>query len=213
MKTKEKLIVLLIMVIAISMLIPTNAQAALQANGNDGTTQTLENWLLSVRQMEEAGGTLGLEDTINTSNLLSTATTPNNLDIHMQKNTEYGAMAILSASSYGNPSKINSNETTTGNKSGIYIYINKEWVSAGTVSNSSRYKGVNAKYKNIYKTSYAARIGDAITETNGWHGGSTTWMNVDYASGLIRANSGSLFSYYGYAGATNLRVTTEGKRG
>ena len=52
----------------------------------------------------------------------------------MEKNTEYGAMAILSASSYGNQSKIESGGTTTGNKSGVYINLNKEWVSAGSIT-------------------------------------------------------------------------------
>ena len=50
-----------------------------------------------------------------------------NLDIHMEKNTEYGAMAILSASAYGNQNVIGDGETTTGNKSGVYMKLNKEW--------------------------------------------------------------------------------------
>jgi len=33
------------------------------------------------------------------------------------KNTEYGAMAILSASGFGNPANTKTIETTTGNKS------------------------------------------------------------------------------------------------
>ncbi len=212
MKIKEKLIVILIIVIAISMLIPTSAQAALQANGNDGTTQTLESWLLNIRNMETTGGTLGLEDTINPTTLESTKEKSNNLDIHMQKNTEYGAMAILSASSYGNPSNIASGGTTTGNNSGIYIKLNKEWVSAGTISSASKYPKINGKYKNAYTTSYVAKVGDAITETNGWHGGSMTWMNFDYASGLVRAYSGSLFSYYGYAGTAGATMASGNRR-
>ena len=119
----------------------------------------------------------------------------------MEKNTEYGAMAILSASSYGNQSKIESGGTTTGNKSGVYINLNKEWVSAGSITKLGQYANANGKYKNIYTNSYAAKNGDAIGETAGWHGsGASRWLNTDPKSGLVRAYSGSIFSYYGFGG-------------
>lgn len=145
------------------------SKAALQANGNTSKPDTIENWLLNIRKMEETGGTLGLTDTINTTDLTSSASTSNNLDIHMEKNTEYGAMAILSASAYGNQNKINSGETTTGNKSGVYINLNKEWVSAGSLTGYAQFENANVKYKNAYTTKYVAKVGDAISETAGWH--------------------------------------------
>ena len=116
----------------------------------------------------------------------------------MEKNTEYGAMAILSASSYGNQSKIENGGTTTGNKSGVYINLNKEWVSAGSITKLGQYANANGKYKNIYTNSYAIKNGDAISETAGWHGsGASTWIETNFSSGLLRAYSGSIFSYYG----------------
>ena len=122
----------------------------------------------------------------------------------MQKNTEYGAMAILSASAYGNQKKIADGETTTGNKSGIYIALNKEQVSAGLNDlSSTNFKNALGKYKNIYTATYVAKVGDAITETNGWHGsGASRWIN-NSNTGVIRAYSGSLFSYFAGAGDTS----------
>lgn len=164
MKTKNKIMLLTGMSIAILMCSATNSNAALQANGKSVKKAIVANWIKNVRQMEAVGGTLGLTDTINTTDLTSSATTSNNLDIHMELNTEYGAMAILSASSYGNQSKINDGETTTGNKSGVYININKELVASQASTGN-----YNPKYVNIYTTKYAAKIGDAIEETKGWY--------------------------------------------
>lgn len=199
MKFKYKFLILFLFMLCL-IVTPIKVNAALQANGNSSKTDTIWNWLLNIRKMEETGGTLGLTDTINTTDLTSSASQSNNLDIHMQKNTEYGAMALLSASAYGNPNKINDGETTTGNKSGVYINLNNEWVSAGTISSVQQYTNANAKYKNIYTTSYVARAGDAIAETAGWHGsGARTWIDYNNNSGLMRATSGSLFSYYGHS--------------
>ena len=105
-----------------------DSKAVLQSNGNDGATYNLSDWMLNVRKMEELGGAMGLSETLN-SNLTSSSDS-NNIDVHMEKNTEYGALAILSASSYGNPNKINDGETTTGNATGVVMKLNNEWVAA-----------------------------------------------------------------------------------
>ncbi len=200
MKVKEKF---LLSVIGISMIClilnPIKSKAALQANGNPGSIGTINNWLINIRRMESTGGTLGLSGEVGSN--LDTTGTPNNLDIHMQKNTEYGAMAILSASAYGKQGKVADGESTTGNKSGIYINLNKEWVAAGGNELGNyleNFRNAVGKYKNIYTESYVAKVGDAITETNGWHGsGASQWMTICLSSGLLRLYAGSLFSYYG----------------
>lgn len=205
MKVKEKF---LLSVIGISMIClilnPIKSKAALQANGNPGKADTINNWLINIRKMESTGGTLGLAGEVGSN--LDTTGTPNNLDIHMQKNTEYGAMAILSASAYGKQGKVADGESTTGNKSGIYINLNKEWVAAGgnELGNYlANFRNAVGKYKNIYTESYVAKVGDAITETNGWHGsGASRWIN-NSNTGVIRAYSGSLFSYFAGAGDTS----------
>ena len=196
MKNKTKTFLTIFLIILASMIImPNVANAALQSNGGTPATKKIDDWMLQIRQMQSTGGSLGLTDTIEETGLKSTNT---NLDIHMEKNTEFGAMAILSASSYGNPNNVASGETTTGNKTGVVINLNKEWVAAGAISSSTTYKNAVGRYKNAYTTSYVAKVGDAINETKGWHASSaSTWLNIDSSSGLLRSYSGSLFSYYG----------------
>ncbi len=197
-KTKKKLLVSMVGLFAIICMInPIKSNAALQANKNPGVRAKIGEWLPQIRKMEATGGTLGLtDDTINESTL--TSTTKNDLDIHMQKNTEYGAMAILSASAYGNQNKINDGETTTGNKTGIYIKLNKELVSAGKIEYNTVFPKVNAKYKDSYDEQYVRKVGDAITETKGWHDSKNfEWINRNDTSTLLRAYSDSIFSYYG----------------
>ncbi len=195
MKNKTKTFLTIFLIILATMIImPNVSNAALQANGGTPATKTIDQWMLQIRQMQSAGGTLGLTDTINETGLKSENT---NLDIHMEKNTEFGAMAILSASSYGKPDKVNTGETTTGNKTGVVINLNKEWVAAGTISSTTTYRQAVGRYKNAYTTTYTAKVGDAINETNGWHGSSAFWLANDNYSGLLRSYSGSLFSYYG----------------
>ena len=200
---KQNKIFLLLITIFLLVLIQgtTFSKAALQANGNAATTDNIDGWLLNIRQMETIGGTLGLSETIDTTTLLSTSGS-NNLDIHFEKNTEYGAMVILSASSYGKQTKVNDGETTTGNKSGVYMKINKEWTSSGSdtmnTAVSEKFRYVDSRYRDNYKENYVAKAGDAIKETAGWHGStSSTWFNYDDYCSIVRSWSGSIFSYYG----------------
>ena len=205
------------------VLLGTNSsKAVLQSNGNDGATYNLNDWMMNVRKMEELGGAMGLSETVGSN--LTSSNGSNNIDVHMQKNTEYGALAILSASSYGNPNKINSGETTTGNATGVVMKLNMEWVAAGYLTGMDNYKNAVLRYKNFvnvpevgYGTSgnvdanYEVKAGDAIDETKGWHGSnSSEWIRfVAYYhnenqifpyAGLLRSYSGSIFSYNGYAG-------------
>lgn len=208
MKSKEKILSLVSCGALLAMLLmPVKTHAAVQANGSGATPKTINDWLSSVREMEAQGGTLGLTGS---ADLTGNDSTPNNLDIHMQKNTEYGAMAILSASSYGKSTPVHetsdgSLSTTTGNKSGVYMTLNTEWVAAGcdTLGTSvNNFKNASIKYKNVYNLTYVAKAGDAITETNNWHttSNSNAWFgdrSNGGVSGLIRAIPNSIFSYYG----------------
>lgn len=192
MKLKNKFLLGILAVSMVCMILqPNKANAALQSNGGTPETKSLKDWMLKIRQMQELGGTLGRTDTIDTTNLTSNVT---DLDIHMEKNSEYGAMAILSASSYGNPNKIEEGETTTGNSTGIVMNINKEWVASGW--NVLNY--ANSRYRNAYPDGYVATPGDAINETLGWHSAGTSyWLDNSSYAGLLRAYKGSIFSYYG----------------
>ena len=186
-----------IIIFLIAMFIyPTNVKAALQSNGGTPAVYNVNTWIGAIRYMQALGGTLGRTDTIN-ANLTSSS---KELDIHMLKNTEYGAIAILSASAYGNPNPIASGQTTTGNSTGIQMNLNKEWVSGGTSSlDVENFKNASNRYKNIYTTSFVSKTGDAIVETAGWHTSNnpSIWFDTRLdASGLLRAFSDSIFTYY-----------------
>ena len=168
----------------------TSSKAVLQSNGNTGATYNLNDWMVNVRKMEELGGAMGLSETLN-SNLTSSSDS-NNIDVHMQKNTEYGALAILSASNYGNSNIISSENTTTGNISGVVIQLNSEWTT-GVKSNFNTY--VSNRYKDIYEDNYVAKRGDAISETKGWHKSSISkWFSVYTSTGIVRCING-IFDY------------------
>ena len=207
MKVKNKILTAMVFGAILSgLIIPNKANAALQSNGGTPATKALPTWMLQIRQMQEMGGTLGRKDTIDTTNLTSSAT---DLDIHMEKNTEYGAMAILSASAYGNPNKINDGETTTGNSTGIVMNITREWTASGNVSKVAIFANAKNRYKNVYNfEEVVSKVGDAMIETSRWHGSNDdAWLRDDYENGMagfIRAYSNSIFSYYGAASTNNV---------
>lgn len=215
-KTKEILVSMLV-VGGILLSIPTISHGALQSNGDSPMTYLINRWIWEVRCMQEAGGTLGLTNTIDWNQeggKYLTSDNPN-LDIHMQKNTEYGAMAILSASSYGNPNVIQDGETTTGNETGIKMNYIGELVAAGQVlSATPHYVTAASRYKDAYTSDYIAKSGDAIAETAGWHGGGAKeWIYSSHNNkynptsansycALLRAykegnKPGTIFSYHG----------------
>ena len=205
MKINKSLIILMGIILISVIFINNRSYAALQSNGTPGTQQILNNWIVNVRKMESLGGGMGLMENINAN--LTPNTPSNNVDIHMEKNTEYGAMAILSASSYGNPNKVPDGGTTTGNKTGIVINFNKELVATGINNSFVLAKQPNlgnaaSKYKHLYDFEDTMRPilkGDAMIETNGWHGAFCKWKVKSPYAVIVRAYSGSLFSYYMYA--------------
>ena len=198
MKLTKRIIVMFLIVLSV-LLETNNVNAALQSSGGTPAKYVANNWIIPIRQMESIGGGFGLSETINTN--LTPSSGSNNIDIHMEKNTEYGAMAILSASSYGNPSKITSGKTTTGNETGIVINLSGEWISAGT-QYTTIFKSIHNKYKNIYSGN-TTKKGDATTETNGWHGtsGNVWWNYNEPTAGMVRGING-IFSYISGRGTT-----------
>ena len=141
---------IVVAILLFGILMPNNAYATLQSNPatHYKTKKANITWISEIRKMETTGGAMGLTEQLNSD--LTPKTDSNNIDVHMMKNTEYGAISILSASSYGNPTTIASStvKTTTGNKTGIYYnvfsgqsYGNDSYVYAESVAatiNSSR---------------------------------------------------------------------------
>ena len=195
MKVKNKILTVMVFGTILSgLIIPNKANAALQSNGGTPVKKYASEWILQIRQMQELGGTLGRTDSVDKTNLTSNAT---DLDIHMEKNTEYGAMVILSASAYGNPNKIEDGGTTTGNSTGIVFNLSNERVAAkrNVKTNYMAFDNASPRYINNY--SNESKVGDALIETKGWHGSTNyLWFNNDL-SGLLRGIKESVFSYFG----------------
>lgn len=192
---------------------PNSAYATLQSNPSTQykTKKANITWISEIRKMETTGGAMGLTEQLNSD--LTPKTDSNNIDVHMMKNTEYGAISILSASSYGNPTTIASStvKTTTGNKTGIYYnvfsgqsygnesYAYAECVAAkinGTASEAI-YKNVNNRYFNLYNGK-AYKVGDSINMGE-WHRSNLTivsnnWLSDDYYGMLRNLRTG----YFGY---------------
>lgn len=178
------------------------------------------NAILYVRRMEMSGQVMGLNENADASTLKSTSES-NNIDVHMMKNTEYGAILLLSASQdYGKKgtgtaryilndglarTAVNANKhTTTGNVYGICYWdvYNKSELRMNTASFTgtgytssatySRYKTVDDRYINRYMT-YNTKAGDA--ELN-WHENKTT--DYFYNSGNSPYNIVRNYSTYRY---------------
>lgn len=201
----KKIISILFITCMCLVCMPNLNFAVLQSNGNTPARYPLNTWPSKIREMEKLGGAMGLTETLN-DNL--TSTTSNNIDVHMEKNTEYGAMAILSASSYGNPNIIANGDTTTGNKTGIVINFNAEWVSAKARDDIGMTKNVPKRYVDAYQYNssqsnygYKQKIGDATVETNSWHNSKNNSVFIldDCANtGMRRVSKTSIFDYDGY---------------
>ena len=191
---------------------PNSAYATLQSNPatHYKTKKANITWISEIRKMETTGGAMGLTEQLNSD--LTPKTDSNNIDVHMMKNTEYGAISILSASSYGNPTTIATStiKTTTGNKTGVYYnvysgnstnddcYAYGECVAATMKSTvGDIYNNVSNEYFNLYNGN-VYKVGDSINMGN-WHKSnmanySNEWFSDRYY-GLIRnVRTG----YYGY---------------
>lgn len=201
MKRKLKFsMILIILVSSILLLTGGNSQATLQANPNTHYKETklLNGWVPLIRTMENTNGAMGLAENRN-ADLTSTEETVNNIDVHCMKTTEYGAIAILSASGYGNPSNDNAIVTTTGNNTGMMLNTS-QWEWTAGIASADMLAGVNPKYYDLYG---AAKRGDALAVAGdanpgcaGWHGATTTSWIPFWRCGYVRG-SGGIFSFYG----------------
>lgn len=225
MKTKKKLLIAMA-VLFLLMIMPTvKVQAGYQSIGTGtGIKRALAPWMTEIRQMESSGQGLGLSEDINTTTLLST-TGSNNIDVHLQKNTEYGAVLLLGASDYGKQGAtkearyMNTGATTgtakqastTGNRYGVYEmgYYDMntsntnlfEWTAGGI--KTSFWGSRASRYWDEYTASEASALaGDATTETKYWHGSSSASWVTSSSPAFIRGSNGA-FSYYNHAASSS----------
>ena len=179
MKSLNKKILTFIFVVAFAILMPFgNVKAALQANPNTHYKKrdTPMSWMPQIRNMEKSGEAMGLNETLNSD--LTASSASNGIDVHMMRSTEYGAIAILSASGYGNSTTLQNSsiKTTTGNKTGVY-FNGTDWEYVAGGYKGKIFPGVNSKYYDAYTYKQSsAKVGDALgsnSTTNpgcaGWH--------------------------------------------
>ncbi len=188
-KLKKEKIIIAFMLLGIMLLPTTGVKAALQANPNTHTkkTDTPKNWISNFRKMETTGGTMGLSESLNSD---LTSKEANNIDVHMMRSTEYGAIAILSASGYGNSKTLQNSsiKTTTGNKTGVYFTAGDNWEYVAGGSNGNIFGGVNKRYYDAYADSNqeSARIGDALGTASTTNPGCTKWHSASSSAWVSR---------------------------
>ncbi len=225
---KKKMIIGVVIILGMALL-PVSSKAVLQANpntnGTNGKSDSAENWMTNIRKMETKNQAMGLEETIDNTTKKS-ASGSNGIDVHMIKSTEWGTVAILSTSGYGNNKKMQEStiRSTTGNKSGVYFPLTKWEVVAAGVNLHAVFPNVAPQYFNLYTTkNTSAKVGDALgTETtknpgcDGWHGATKGWPNSDPDWKMLFRGHSYLFNgaispgYWGSLGSRAAVVCGEG---
>ncbi len=218
----KKKITLISIVMLIIMSLVTSVQAYQATSNGNSLSNSADTWIKDIRKMEGAGGGLGLTETIDETSLVA-QTDPNNIDVHLLKNTEYGAILLLGASDYGKQGsditarRMDQGETktltgvqasTTGNRYGVYEmgyynmdiskYSNYEWVAGGL---DTFLPDVASKYIDRYTLDRSsAKDGDATVETDKWHGGSSGGWVTSSSPGFGRGYLGAFYFSYSSAG-------------
>lgn len=211
LKSLKNILLIFILASFIVMLSTSHSSAALQANPNTYYTKQLwaTQWMQQIRAMEAANQAMGLNESYNSD---YTSITSNNIDVHMMRSTEYGAIAILSASAYGNPSNAVNITTTTGNNTGVILKYSDssfEFV-AGGLQDYHIFSGVNNRYYDLYTTSQnSARRGDALGTATTTNPGAAGWHSAERANWLL---AGELYSYFVRGGYGIFAYINEGYR-
>ncbi len=213
---KKKIALISIVMLTIISL-ATCVQAYQSTSKGSSNSAEAAVWIKGIRQMEEIGGGLGLAERIDETTLLA-ETESNNIDVHLAKNTEYGAALLLGASDYGKQGtdiearRMNKGETTvltgvqastTGNRYGVYeigyydmntARSNDEWVAGGTTTFlSDKFPSLASRYIDRYENDTAEKAGDATIETKNWH--KASYANFVVGSSGIGRGDGGAFSY------------------
>ena len=146
---KKKIITTLLLFAIIMLISTTGAYANFQIRPDRSQCKySLASFIYSVRGMEADGQVMGLNETYDSSTLKATSDS-NNIDVHLTKNTEFGATLLLSASpkygkqgegtnSYIDQKTTTGIATTTGNQYGVYQMGSSggdwEWVAGGSAT-------------------------------------------------------------------------------
>lgn len=206
---KQKALFIIVGFILITLVIlQSKAYAALQSNPNTHYNESYQKgattWMNEIRKMEEPDNAMGLKEELNADLTTKTGTNSNNIDVHMMRNTEYGAIAILAVSGYGNSATMQEStiKTTTGNVTGVYYtttgkgdIAHAEFVAGGL--SDIIFSGKNTRYYDEYSNvSGENRIGDAMN---------LKWQNAEFANWATSKNlyfARNLGGYFSFGAGT-----------
>ena len=201
-----------VLAVLMAILMTTNVHAALQSRPGGTRKSAMYNSLFKlIREMEATGGSLGLnailEEDVNTRAYIETSES-NNIDTHMCKNTEWGTVAMLSASKYGagNGNVTPNSDTSTGNMTGVYgLHEGYEIVAGGIVSLMANImKNAPIRYVDSYEegtdghdlTRYIT--GDATYETRTFSGATQGYFVTNGTKYIFyRGRNGNINRYPG----------------
>ena len=199
-----------ILAIICALAMATNVHAALQSRpGVDAKNASVSDFFKLIREMEATGGVMGLNANFarnSTTGEYEETTETNSVDVHMCKNTEWGAAAMLASSDYGagNNNITNTydktNKTygvtasTTGDMTGIFGMYGgsafEEYVAGAIISK------MNSSYSYCgYLTKDLSRYipGDATYEMKTFRWGTSVFIyNTNPI--FVRGGSGMLAS-------------------
>lgn len=172
-----------------------------------------DTFFVNTRKIEESGQGMGLTSVIDANGNKTSGAT--GIDVHMMRNTEWGTIAILAASSYG---QIDQNtqiglakSSTTGNNYGVFQMNDTtgEFVAGinsavlTTHANLGKIKLAPARYKDTYVgtlNNIPAKTGDG---TSGTPYGTQDWKGAQYKLGLGAGSKFIMVRGYGSVNATN----------
>ena len=210
MKIKKSAIVFTVGILT-AFILTGKVNAAVQSR--PGVTSlkntTANDFFVKIRQMEVEGGTLGKKAQLDSTTYLDSSN--NGVDVHMAKNTEWGAAAMLAASPYGSAPSGRSDASTTGNATGIFQMADGTYEYVAGIYNTSndymsKLKNADSRYVNIY-TGEIAKRGDATLETKNWKGSSgANFVTSGYP--MFRRSFNALFGYDSNSGNSNGNVSS-----
>lgn len=204
---KRKFYVILFIFLVAILALTINSEAAYQSRPNFSAlvNTTSNDFFKNIRMMESADGPMGLSATFETSSTeVKETSSSNNIDVHMIKNSEWGAAVLLASSGYGAGSDNNAGTWTTGpnNYTGIYGMGNGNWEytasfckqGGSNVTGAASYNSIlhhyqGTKYVDQYVNknnqatadydTFTVIKGDAIIDVMGLHSGNKDLVTSD----------------------------------
>jgi len=205
---KSKFLIILAILLLISIICSSKADATYQSRPGFSAlvSTTASDFFINIRKMETSEGPMGLNADLDSN---YNDTTGNGIDVHMIKNSEWGAVAMLAMSGYGGGATDAIDTYTTGssNYTGVYAMGNGNWeytmtfaTTDGTTvtsSNSHQNKlaGINSKYYDLYYVTTAMSLSD-----------NTSFYNYNYSGAggdiKINHNGDAIYEMYSILKAT-----------